>query len=119
MNEKAEETSVSATPPTKPQDIVLEEVDRLRLENAQLRIMSMERNRELLMKDVEQLDVRIERQQASYMAILSSMAQKYGFDPNITVMEPSSGRIVPRPNAQHLARAVQAATASPSNGSTR
>jgi hypothetical protein len=99
MTEKTEEkkgNGADESRPAEPKEIVLGEVDRLRLENAQLRLMNMQRDYELKIQQITSLNEVIERQQASYMAVLSELSNKYGFDPSMTEMEPGTGRVVPK-----------------------
>jgi hypothetical protein len=84
--------SVSEVDPladTKPQPIVLEEVDRLRLENVQLKLMNANAR-------MSELDRAADGLQKEYMKMLGELSKKYGFDPGTTELEPGTGRVVPR-----------------------
>lgn len=92
----------------KAEPLVLSEVDRLRLENAQLRLMTMERDHTLVVQELQRVEDLMVRQRATYASLLDSLAKRYNFDPSTTEMEPGTGRVVPRTTA-----------ASPPTGSTR
>lgn len=74
---------------TQPKPIVLEEVDRLKLENIQLKLMNAQSR-------AMELERSISGFEKGYLKLLSELSQKYGFDPATTELEPGSGRVVPR-----------------------
>ena len=76
--------------------IELDEVDRLRAENAQLRLMNESARSASLIRDLEESRSNIHKMQDEYMKVIVQLGEKYGFDPDATEMEPGTGRIVPR-----------------------
>lgn len=100
MTEENKSTADSEKDKTETEGIVLNEVDRLKLENEQLRLMNMQKDYESLAQKLNSLEDVINKKQASYMAMLSGLADRYGFDPATTEMEPGTGRIVPRRGPQ-------------------
>ena len=74
---------------TQPQLIVLEPVDRLMLENYQLKLMNAGAK-------LKQLEGDMGRMQQDYLKLLAALSKKYGFDPALTELEPETGRVVPR-----------------------
>jgi hypothetical protein len=77
-------------------NMVLEEVDRLQLENAQLKLMNLSGQRQAMLLELERLEVMGAKAQATYMAKLAELQEKYGFDPSTHEMEPGTGVIRPR-----------------------
>jgi hypothetical protein len=76
--------------------IVVGEVDRLRLENAQLKLMNLGGQRQDLISRLERCDEAGAEAQATYARILEELKQKYGFDPNTQEMRADTGLIVPK-----------------------
>jgi hypothetical protein len=88
------------TAPSPSEDIVLEPVDRLMIENLQLKLMNVSARQESLRREAEDLDVAIGKLQQKYLMLLNGLSQKYGFDPATQEMEPDTGRVVPKGTVQ-------------------
>jgi hypothetical protein len=69
--------------------IILDEVDRLKLENAQLKLMNAEARIREAQRGIEALN-------RSYVEMLTELSNRYGFNPATTELEPGTGRVVPR-----------------------
>lgn len=83
-------------PDTKPQNIVLDELDRLKAENMQLRITTLSQRKTALLKEADHLDEKEGQMMSDYMRFIGELGKKYGFDPNTTEMQPGTGQVVPR-----------------------
>lgn len=89
--DNGQQTTKAATMP-----IQLEEIDRLRAENVQLRLMNESARSAALMRDLEASRQGIDKLQAEYMGLIKELGEKYSFNPDATEMEPGTGRVVPR-----------------------
>lgn len=78
------------------EDIILEPIDRLMIENMQLKLMNVSARQESLRREAEDLDGVIGKLQQKYLMLLNGLSQKYGFDPATQEMEPDTGRVVPK-----------------------
>lgn len=93
------EGSVPAVEPTTPEElqlVVVSELDRLKAENAQLRLMNESARYSSLTIELERSAIQVDRLKAVYVALIQEIGAKYGFNPDETEMEPSTGRILPR-----------------------
>jgi hypothetical protein len=95
--EAATEAEAAPTNEKAPEGpIVVGEVDRLRLENAQLKLMNLGGQRQDLISRLERCDEAGAEAQATYARILEELKQKYGFDPKTQEMRADTGLIVPK-----------------------
>jgi len=93
MNEKM--MPVPVTPPEEaaPLPEKLEELDRLRLENAQLRLMAQQRYHDGLLLTAKEEDRKCGQLYAAYLAMLVEMGKKYQFNHETDGMDATTGVI--------------------------
>lgn len=82
-----------------PKEIVLDIVDRLELENAQLLLMNADIRRQSLVHQLALSEREVMELRQRYSTKLNQLQRKYQFNAATHQMEPGTGRIVPLPQA--------------------
>jgi hypothetical protein len=72
---------------------VMEEVDRLRLENLQLRAMNASRRRDAMLREARDAEVQLAELHHAYSTMLAELGAKYRFNPLTDEMEAGTGVI--------------------------
>jgi hypothetical protein len=74
----------------------LSEVDRLRCENLQLKLMNLVLQKKEQLRALENIDTQIGQVQVAYIAQQREMQEKYNVDFSVSEIESGTGKIVPR-----------------------
>lgn len=75
----------------------IDEMDRLRAENLQLRALNLISRKRELLRSIEEVDNSLRKVQEETTGFKSVLASKYNIDFTKQQIEPSTGRVIPAP----------------------